>query len=145
MPKAAGAAGDRKSDSEAVYITFQTPPYAGPESPAPVKAFAEKFKAKYKTDPAGYDVYGYDFANIVANAIQKAGSTDKDKTRSATTASTWPQRHDTGSSSPTARGSASRRSPTTRRCCSSPSPASSPTRSMRSSTTAGTGRPPSSR
>jgi ABC-type branched-subunit amino acid transport system substrate-binding protein len=79
MPKAAGAAGDRKSDSEAVYITFQTPPYAGPESPAPVKAFAEKFKAKYKTDPVGYDVYGYDFANIVANAIQKAGSTDKDK------------------------------------------------------------------
>jgi branched-chain amino acid transport system substrate-binding protein len=79
MPKAAGAAGDRKSDAEAVYITFQTPPYTGPESPAKVKEFGEKFKAKYKTDPAGYDIYGYDFANIIANAIQKAGSTDRDK------------------------------------------------------------------
>jgi len=79
MPKAAGAAGDRKSDAEAVYITFQTPPYTGPESPEKVKQFAEKFKAKYKTDPAGYDIYGYDFANIIANAIQKAGSADRDK------------------------------------------------------------------
>jgi branched-chain amino acid transport system substrate-binding protein len=79
MPKAAGAAGDMKSDAEAVYITFQTPPYSGPEAPAKVKAFAEKFKAKYKKDPAGYDIYGYDFANIIANAIQKANSTDKEK------------------------------------------------------------------
>jgi branched-chain amino acid transport system substrate-binding protein len=79
MPKAAGAAGERKSDAEAVYITFQSPPYTGPESPAPVRKFAQSFKAKYKSDPAGYDVYGYDFANIVANAIQMAGSTDKDK------------------------------------------------------------------
>jgi branched-chain amino acid transport system substrate-binding protein len=79
MPKAAGAAGDMKSDSEAVYITFQTPPYSGPGAPEKVKAFAEKFKAKYKKDPAGYDIYGYDFANILANAIQKANSADKDK------------------------------------------------------------------
>jgi branched-chain amino acid transport system substrate-binding protein len=79
MPKAAGAAADKKSATEAVYFTFQTPPYSGPGAPDKVKAFAEKFKAKYKTDPAGYDIYGYDYANIVANAIQKAGSTDKDK------------------------------------------------------------------
>ena len=79
MPKAAGAAGDKKSDAEAVYLTFQTPPYSGPGAPDKVKAFAEKFKAKYKKDPAGYDIYGYDFANIVANAIVKANSTDKDK------------------------------------------------------------------
>src|SRR5262249_14396603 len=67
------------SDQEAVYLTFQTPPYSGPGAPDKVKAFAEKFKAKYKSDPAGYDIYGYDFANIVANAIVKAGSTDKEK------------------------------------------------------------------
>jgi branched-chain amino acid transport system substrate-binding protein len=79
MPKAAGAAGDMKSDQEAVYLTFQTPPYSGPGAPDKVKAFAEKFKAKYKSDPAGYDIYGYDFANIIANAIVKAGSTDKEK------------------------------------------------------------------
>ncbi len=79
MPKAAGAAGDRKSDAEAVYITFQTPPYSGPGAPEKVQAFAKKFKEKYNSDPAGYDIYGYDFANIVASAIQKAGSTDKEK------------------------------------------------------------------
>ena len=79
MPKAAGAAADKKSDAEALYFTFQTPPYSGPGAPDKVKAFAEKFKAKYKSDPAGYDIYGYDFANIVANAIVKANSTDKDK------------------------------------------------------------------
>jgi branched-chain amino acid transport system substrate-binding protein len=79
MPKAAGAAGDMKSDQEAVYLTFQTPPYSGPGAPEKVKQFAEKFKAKYKNDPAGYDIYGYDFANIIANAIVKAGSTDKEK------------------------------------------------------------------
>ena len=79
MPKAAGAAGDKKSDQEAVYLTFQTPPYSGPGAPDKVKQFAEKFKAKYKNDPAGYDIYGYDFANIIANAIVKANSTDKEK------------------------------------------------------------------
>jgi branched-chain amino acid transport system substrate-binding protein len=79
MPKAAGPAGDRKSDAEAVYITFQTPPYSGPGAPEKVQAFAKKFKEKYNSDPAGYDIYGYDFANIVASAIQKAGSTDKEK------------------------------------------------------------------
>jgi branched-chain amino acid transport system substrate-binding protein len=79
MPKAAGAAADKKSDREAVYFTFQTPPYSGPGAPDKVKQFAAKFKAKFKTDPAGYDIYGYDYGNIVASAIQKAGSTDKEK------------------------------------------------------------------
>jgi branched-chain amino acid transport system substrate-binding protein len=79
MVKTAGAAGERKSDREAVYFTFQAPPHTGPQAPPKVREFAEKFKKKYGTDPANYDSYGYDFANIVANAIQKAGSTDKDK------------------------------------------------------------------
>ena len=79
MIKTAGAAVDKKSDSEAVYFTFQAPPHTGPQAPPKVKAFSEKFKTKYGSDPANYDSYGYDFANIVANAIQKAGSTDKNK------------------------------------------------------------------
>src|SRR5581483_10755643 len=54
MPKAAGAAGDRKSDAEAVYITFQTLFFTGPAAPEKVQAFAKKFKEKYNSDPAGY-------------------------------------------------------------------------------------------
>jgi branched-chain amino acid transport system substrate-binding protein len=77
MVKTAGAAADKKSDTEAVYFTFQAPPHTGPQAPPKVKEFSEKFKKKYGTDPANYDSYGYDFANIVANAIVKAGSTDK--------------------------------------------------------------------
>jgi branched-chain amino acid transport system substrate-binding protein len=79
MVKAAGAAADKVSDAESVYFTFQAPPYAGAEAPQAVKAFAAKYKAKYGNDPNGYEVYGYDIGNIVATAIQKAGSTDKQK------------------------------------------------------------------
>jgi len=79
MVKAAGNGGNQVSDSEAVYVTFQAPPYAGPEAPDSVKQFAAKYKAKYGSDPNGYEVYGYDIGNIVASALQKAGSPDKEK------------------------------------------------------------------
>jgi branched-chain amino acid transport system substrate-binding protein len=79
MVKAAGTAANQVSDAEAVYFTFQAPPYVGAEAPEPVKQFAAKYKAKYGNDPNGYEVYGYDIGNIVASAIQKAGSTDKQK------------------------------------------------------------------
>jgi branched-chain amino acid transport system substrate-binding protein len=79
MIKAAGNGGNKVSDSEAVYVTFQAPPYAGPEAPDSVKQFAAKYKAKYGSDPNGYEVYGYDIGNVVASALQKAGSPDKEK------------------------------------------------------------------
>ena len=79
MVKAAGAAANHVSDAEAVYFTFQAPPYVGAEAPDPVKQFAAKYKAKYGSDPNGYEVYGYDIGNIVASAIQKSGGTDKQK------------------------------------------------------------------
>jgi len=44
-----------------------------------VKQFAAKYKAKYGSDPNGYEVYGYDIGNVVASALQKAGSPDKEK------------------------------------------------------------------
>src|SRR5262249_39953802 len=44
-----------------------------------VKQLAAKYKAKYGNEPNGYEAYGYDVGNIVASAIQKAGSTDKQK------------------------------------------------------------------
>jgi branched-chain amino acid transport system substrate-binding protein len=79
MVKAAGAAADKVSDSESVYFTFQAPPYSGPGVSEPVKQFGAKYKAKYGNEPNGYEAYGYDVGNMVANAIQKAGSTDKQK------------------------------------------------------------------
>jgi branched-chain amino acid transport system substrate-binding protein len=79
MIKAAGTAANKVSKSEALYFTFQAPPYTGPEAPAPVQRFAAKYKNKYNKDPNGWEVYGYDAANVTLNAIQKAGSTDRQK------------------------------------------------------------------
>jgi branched-chain amino acid transport system substrate-binding protein len=79
MIKAAGNAANKASTSEALYFTFQSPPYTGAEAPASVRQFAAKYKAKYGNDPNGWEVYGYDAANVTLNAIQKAGSTDKQK------------------------------------------------------------------
>ncbi len=79
MIKAAGAAANMASAAESVLVTFQAPPYAGPEAPDSVKQFAAKYKAKYGSDPNGYEVYGYDVGNIVANAIIKAGAADRSK------------------------------------------------------------------
>jgi branched-chain amino acid transport system substrate-binding protein len=79
MVKAAGVAANQVSDAEALYFTFQAPPYAGAEAPEAVKQFAAKYKGKYGNDPNGYEVYGYDIGNIVAAAIQKAGAADRQK------------------------------------------------------------------
>ncbi len=79
MVKAAGAGANKVSDAEALYFTFQAPPYSGAEAPDAVKPFAAKYKAKYGSDPNGYEAYGYDVGNIIANAIVKAGAADKDK------------------------------------------------------------------
>ena len=67
------------SETNAVYITFQAPPYSGPEAPAGVKAFAARYKAKFGSDPNGYEIYGYEHANIMLAAIKAAGSTDRQK------------------------------------------------------------------
>src|SRR5207245_4755294 len=64
MIKAAGSAGEMTSETNAVYITFQAPPYSGPEAPAGVKAFAARYKAKFGSDPNGHEIYGYEHANI---------------------------------------------------------------------------------
>jgi branched-chain amino acid transport system substrate-binding protein len=79
MIKAAGDAASEVSASEALYFTFQAPPYSGPEASEPVKIFAAKYKAKYGHEPNGWEIYGYDEGNVTASAIQKAGSTDKQK------------------------------------------------------------------
>jgi len=75
MLKAAGEAASFVSDKQALYWTFQVPPYTDPA----VKAFADKYKAKFNTDPIGYEVYGYDLGNVVFNAVKNAGSEDHQK------------------------------------------------------------------
>ena len=79
MIKAAGSTGNMTSAQNAAYVTFQAPPYSGDEAPAGVKAFAAKYKAKFGSDPNGYEIYGYEHGNIMLAAIKAAGSTDKQK------------------------------------------------------------------
>src|SRR5436853_915830 len=79
MIKAAGSMGNMTSKEDAAYITFQAPPYSGPEAPGGVKAFAAKYKAKFGSDPNGYEIYGYEHGNIMLAAIKAAGSIDKQK------------------------------------------------------------------
>lgn len=43
------------------------------------KAFVDAFKKTYNRDPAAFAFYGYNSAKFLAAAIQKAGSTDKEK------------------------------------------------------------------
>jgi branched-chain amino acid transport system substrate-binding protein len=49
-----------------------------------VKNFVAGFKAKYKNDtPAAYNALGYDAVGLIADAIKRAGSTDRDAVRKA--------------------------------------------------------------
>ena len=77
--KTAGDTANKVSDQEAVYFPFQVPPYNGPNAPPAVSEFAQKYKAKFNKDPFNVEVFGYDVGNVVANAIQSAGSTDHQK------------------------------------------------------------------
>jgi len=47
------------------------------------KAFIAKYKAKYGKTPFALPAYGYDGIHLIADAIKRAGSTDKAKIRAA--------------------------------------------------------------
>ena len=79
MIKAAGASAEKGSGNSVLYFSFQAPPYSGPEATEAVKAFAKKYKDKFGNDPNGWELYGYDAANIAINAIANAKSVDKQK------------------------------------------------------------------
>ena len=54
------------------------------EDPDPaVQGFIKKYKAKYQNDPDAMAALGYDAANILADAIKRAGGTDSKKLRDA--------------------------------------------------------------
>jgi branched-chain amino acid transport system substrate-binding protein len=64
-----------------VFVTF------GGQDPTrltgPGKAFVEKYKEKYKTEPEAYAVYGYEAAKVALAAIKKVNKKDRDAIREA--------------------------------------------------------------
>jgi branched-chain amino acid transport system substrate-binding protein len=41
------------------------------------KAFVEKYKAKYNSEPEAYAIYGYESAMVALEAVRKAGKKDR--------------------------------------------------------------------
>lgn len=67
------------SKTDAVQGAYYCSQYSA-EDPSPeLKAFLDKYKEKYKTDANQFAVLGYDAMNLLAQAIEEAGSTDSDK------------------------------------------------------------------
>jgi len=65
-----------------VYVTF------GGRDPSsltsgPGKAFVDKYREKYKTEPEAYAVYGYESAKVALAAIKKVNKKDRDAIREA--------------------------------------------------------------
>lgn len=72
-----------KADS--VFITFG-PDFMGTEA---AKPFLAAYKKKFNQDAGGYAIYGYDAANILLQAMQKAGTTDAEKVAKALRSQSW--------------------------------------------------------
>ncbi len=66
--RGAGTAGDGVIGFQEYVYTLDTPAN---------RAFVAKYKAKHKENPTKYSVAGHTLVNIVAQAIQRAGSTDR--------------------------------------------------------------------
>jgi branched-chain amino acid transport system substrate-binding protein len=58
-----------------VFVSFGKDYSSKPEA----QAFVQKYKDTYKRDVGSYSVYGYDAAQVLLTAIEKAGTTDADK------------------------------------------------------------------
>ncbi len=58
-----------------VFVSFGKDYSSKPEA----QAFVKKYKDTYNRDVGSYSVYGYDAAEVLLTAIQKAGTTDADK------------------------------------------------------------------
>jgi branched-chain amino acid transport system substrate-binding protein len=72
-----------KADS--LYISFG-PDFVHAEA---AKPFLAAYKQKFNQEAAGYSIYGYDAANILLAAIQKAGTTDAAKVSEALRSQAW--------------------------------------------------------
>ena len=72
-----------KADS--LFISFG-PDFVHSEA---AKPFLAAYKQKFNQEAAGYSIYGYDAANILLAAIQKAGTTDAAKVSEALRSQAW--------------------------------------------------------
>ena len=73
-----------KADS--VFITFG-PDYKKFDA---AKPFLESYRKTYGQEAGGYAIYGYDAANVLFSAMQKAGTTDPDAVSKALRSQAWP-------------------------------------------------------
>ena len=62
--------------ADALNNVYFTNHYSALNQDPKVVAFSAAFKAKYGTDPSGFNAMGYDTMNFIADAITRAGSTD---------------------------------------------------------------------
>lgn len=74
------------SSADSIFVTFGPDASALPGS----QKLQEAYKAKYNAAPGGYTVYGYDAANTLLAAIEKAGTTDPAQVAQALRAQAWP-------------------------------------------------------
>jgi branched-chain amino acid transport system substrate-binding protein len=63
------------NNAKDVYVSFGKDYTSTPAA----QAFIQAYKAKYKSDVGSYSIYGYDAAQVLLAAIQKAGTTDAEK------------------------------------------------------------------
>jgi len=76
-PKLAEIAGD------AINGSYLTNHYSFEDKDAKIQSFVKKFQEKYNETPDAMAVLGYDAAIVLADAIKRAGSTDKKAIRDA--------------------------------------------------------------
>jgi len=74
------------ASSEGIYAAV---PYASTMDTPKNKAFVEAYTARYKEAPGKYSAAGYNAINILAAAINRAGSTDAEKIRVNYANSRW--------------------------------------------------------
>ncbi len=69
--------------AEALNNVYYTNHYSPIDEDEKVTAFQEAFKAKYNADPSAFNALGYDLAYFIADAIERAGSTDPEAIKDA--------------------------------------------------------------
>jgi len=72
---------DAGDAAEGTYITFGGLPASKLSGPG--KAWYDKYKAKYNSEPEVYAVYGYESMKLALDAIERAGKKDRAAIRDA--------------------------------------------------------------
>lgn len=77
-PKLAEIAG-----SDSLNKVYYTNHYSSMDTAPEIAAFREAFKAEYSKEPDAFNALGYDLAYFLADAIERAGSPDREKIKEA--------------------------------------------------------------